>query len=221
MQVAPRTGLRAVGHARGEHQHPTQDWTRWCQMAVRTDFGLDKHFATAIAQWQGTPHALRHEDRTPPYGTAGYFSRGGKSPGHAVIIGQHSHVWSNDINTTGLISLTSIDHIEQKWGYAWEGWTETVNLFRIWGFGPAISADAVAHAQRGDREHPHGSLIKHQLAAAVGGHGMRLGDDHLGEPFGKAIKALQHRLDLKRTGVVGPRLLGWLADHQHAFTARP
>lgn len=223
MDVAPRTGLAAVAHIRGEHRNPTRDWTRLCQMATRTAFGLGPHFGTAIAQWRGTPRGLRHDDRDPAYGSAGFFSSPiPRQPGHAVVIGKGDHLWSNDIKAAGVISLTTIGAIEDRWGYRWEGWTETVNLHRILGHGPSLSAGSIARAQLGDREHAHGELLKRQLAAVpgIGRHGMRF-DDHLGEPLGDAVKDLQGRLGLKRTGVVGPRLLGWLADHDHAFTARP
>lgn len=222
MPIAPVTGVRAVAAGRAEHVNPTQDWTRLCQMFTRTRFGIGAGAPTAIGAFKAATR--RHEDRDAPYGTAGYFRAptAGK-PGHAVVMARGNQCWSNDIKRAGGIDLTTIDAIEDRWGYIWVGWTEDTNGVRFYGHGPSVSAEAVRKAQRANGDHPHGALIKAQLAAVhgIGRSGMRLRDDHLGSPFDDAVRDLQKRLGLKRTGLVGPRLLGWLADHDHAFTARP
>lgn len=224
MDIAPRTGVLAVAHARGEHRNPTTDWTRRCQEFTRDAFEIGPGARTAIEAFFACPAKLRHENKSAPYGTAGYFrAPAAGKPGHAIVNAGHQRAWSNDIKHAGSIDLTTIEEIERRWGYIWVGWTEATNGVRFYGHGPSISADAVKAAQQGAREHAHGQLLKRQLAGVpgIGRHGMRLTDDRLGHPFDDAVSDLQKRLGLKRTGLVGPRLLGWLADHDHAFTARP
>lgn len=226
LEVAPRTGTLANISAREEHQHESIDWTRKCQMFTRTRFDVPGRDLTATEGWQRAK--LRHPGdlKNIPFGTAGYFlnPKDPRSAGHAVFMAGGRRCWSNDIKVTGEISLTTIDIILQRWShYVWAGWVEDVNGYRIWGHGPAISVAAVRSAQRNNAAHPRGRLIKQQLAAmpGIGRSGMRLSDDKLGHPFDDAVRELQHRLDLKPTGVIGPRVLGHIADHHHAFTARP
>jgi hypothetical protein len=226
LEVAPRTGTLANISARDEHRHESIDWTRKCQMFTRTRFDAPPRDATATEGWKRAVYRHPGDLTHIPFGVAGYFinPRDPRSAGHAVFMAGGHRAWSNDIKVTGEISLTTIDFILFRWRqYEWAGWVEDVNGFRVWGHGPSISVGAVATAQRHGAGHPRGRLIKQQLAAipGIGRSGMRLSDDKLGHPFDDAVRELQHKHDLKPTGLVGPRVLGLIADHHSAFTTRP
>jgi hypothetical protein len=220
--IAPRTGIAAVRAGRVEIHHPSRDWTRDCQYFVRTRFGVGPGYATAHAAWMNTPTKHRERPDKAPYGTAGYFHGPPGSAGHAVLMLNGGRCLSNDIDRVGRISVTTVEEILRKWpGYEWDGWTEHVNGVRIWGHGPSLSADAIRKSQRGDHQQRHGALLKRELAAAVGRHGMNLHTDQVGAPMQEAVSALQRQLGFRRTGLVGPSVLAYLADRRSAFTSRP
>lgn len=220
---APRTGVAAVAWCRGQHLDPSRDWTRDCQMFCRSAFGLDAYFGRAIDAWQGAPPALRHPGELGPYGSVGYFAGPPGAAGHAVVFTREHRIWSNDIRAAGSIDLTTVAAIEARWGYQYLGWTESINLGRIYGHVPSLSADAIRDAQRDNRAHRHGALVKRELAVLpfIPDHWLDLSNGRLGGGTDRAVAELQRRLGLKATGLVGPRVLGHLADHRHRFTARP
>lgn len=222
MNIAPRTGVLAVREGMAERRQPTQDWTRLCQFFCRTRFGIGPGAKTAYLAFQSAQHRHDSGPSSAPYGTIGYMKGPKGAAGHAVVMVGDGNALSNDIRTAGRISLVSVHEILVKWpAYDWVGWTEDTNGARFYGFAPSISAEAVRKAQKGDHIHGHGSLLKRELADAVGNRGMKLSSDTVGAPMGDAVKVLQRRLGFKATGLIGPRVLGYLADRNHAFTARP
>lgn len=221
MEIASRTGIAAFRAGRAEIHTPSQSWDNQCQYFCRTRFNAPPGFKTAWLAWQGA--RLRHHTgpEDAPYGTVGYFKGPGPA-GHAVMMGTRGHCLTNDAVTDGRISFTTVEFILDAWpGAEWVGWTEDINGRRIWGHGPSLSADAIRKSQRGDHVHEHGALLKQEIAAAVGKHGMNLHTNQVGEPMHIAVKALQKQIGFKQTGMVGPGVLAYLADRRSAFTARP
>lgn len=225
LAVARRTGIEAVAWCRGQHLNPSLDWTRMCQMFTRSAFRDDGGFPTAVSAYFGAPRELRHDgDRRPPYGVAAYFAGPPGSAGHATVVTSGHRLWSNDIKRTGGIDLTTIGAIEDRWGYRYLGWVASVNRTRIYGHVPSLSAAYARHIQStGFYRWSHAGLIKRELRALpfIPDDAFNLENGKLAGKVDEAVAELQHRLGLKRTGLIGPRVLGHLADRRNRFTACP
>lgn len=109
-------------------------WYRKCEFATRTALGCPGGTDTAYHTWLAVPAAHRHTG-VPEAGTAFYFEskQGSSGAGHAVVVEKpgkdvrSTTVWSNDIKENGLISLTTIGHIEDAWGEKPLGWVTSIN----------------------------------------------------------------------------------------------
>ena len=63
--LAPRSRAEALQFAREEHAEGSRDWTNWCQMFVRTCWGIPALFGSAWLQWNGADAQDRHVGGSP------------------------------------------------------------------------------------------------------------------------------------------------------------
>jgi hypothetical protein len=184
-------------------------------MFVRLCFGLDGYYGSAEKAWAG--RVRPHSGRTPPPGVPVYFRI--QPFGHVTLSAGGGYVFSNDIARTGYISKVHISTIESRWNAPYLGWDEFVNRVRVLNY-PLITARSVTAALESGNAHPHGVLLKRELAAAVGRGNMDLSSAKLGSAFRSQSKKYQDRVGGAIDGTLNSLQLGFLADRRHAFTAR-
>lgn len=155
--AAIRKGADAVQWAKDQVDDPSQDWTRLCLRFVRRCFNVGPNFATAGDGWHGAE--FKHGTAsTPPLGVPVWWTNSGA--GHVVISAGNGWCYSNDILRTGSIDKVAISFITRKWGANYRGWSEDVNLVRVWRPGApslrSVDLSNLREAARRDQFEPQG-----------------------------------------------------------------
>jgi hypothetical protein len=129
----PRKPTEALTWARSQHQDGGREWGGLCLMFVRSCFGVDSHYGSAAAAWEGAQHKHRESDgRKVPRGVPYFWTGGSQGFGHVVISAGGGMCWSNDATVSGGISLVPINDITARWRQTPQGWTEDINRVRVW-----------------------------------------------------------------------------------------
>lgn len=134
---------QAFAFAEEQISTKSDDWYRLCQSFVRQAYGIDpfenQQNDTAYLTWRDFIGGKHPGDRNPPAGVPVYWKGGhphnGREDGdgHAAISAGNGMIYSNDIGgTKGAISKAPISDIEDKWGFEYLGWGETMNGIRIY-----------------------------------------------------------------------------------------
>lgn len=133
-----RNYREALVYARGEHDHESRDWTGYCQMFVRTCYGIPAVFGSAWAQWQGADPEDRHVGGDPgdaPLGSALCYK--GSSPfGHITLAATpfrdaDAGMWSNDLVLYGKIDKVLRTAPTTHWGQRYLGYLTAVNDYDL------------------------------------------------------------------------------------------
>ncbi|NUS01927.1 MAG: hypothetical protein HOV97_05110 [Nonomuraea sp.] len=136
--VSPRNFHDALLYARGQVDHPSQDWTGYCQAFVRSCWGIPPLFGSAWAQWLGADDADKHiggDIDAAPLGSALIFKGSGQY-GHIEFATypfptHTSGSFSNDLVTTGRINKVSRRAATDKWGQQYMGYLTAVNDYDL------------------------------------------------------------------------------------------
>jgi len=209
-------GGEAVARAAAEHVHPTRDWTRDCQMFVRTRYGVGPGSATARLGWLSAEN--KHTSYPPPAAVPVYFWMNNIF-WHATITADHSaNVWSNDILRRGKIDKVGIGFIESRWGARYLGWTEEINGVQVYDGRTVIDISNVIYAVRNGTHLHNGPEFKKAVAAEVGKGQMNLDSHVMGGGVKTQIGKLQEKWYGFHTGIPGPKLIVKLCD-KHGMKA--
>lgn len=131
---APHTLAQVLTWYQHENAHPSRDWTNYCQMSVRTAWGIPSLFASAWAQWLGADPEDKHAGGKPedaPIGAALLWK--GSSPyGH---IATHANpfpngaaaIWSNDLVRRGHLDKAAASAPVTEWHQGYLGYLTAVN----------------------------------------------------------------------------------------------
>lgn len=133
MSLSPRTTKEALQRAQAEHARRSRDWTGYCQMFVRSCYGVGPLFGSAIAQWHGCDPEDRHPGGKPadaPVGSLLCYA-GGKF-GHIQLAAHDfpsgaSGAWSNDLLRVGYIDKVHRNAPVNRWGHRYLGFITAVN----------------------------------------------------------------------------------------------
>lgn len=138
MTLSPRNYKEALTYARGEHDHESRSWAGYCQMFVRTSYGIPSGFGSAWAQWLGADAEDKHAGGSPhdaPLGAALLYK--GSSPyGHIMLAANDfpnddCGAWSNDLVTTGKIDKVVREAPVTHWGQKYLGYLTAVNDYDL------------------------------------------------------------------------------------------
>lgn len=152
-----RKGTAAVQFAKDQVSDPSQDWTAFCLKFVRRCFNVGPNFASAEAGWHGAE--FKHStSSTPPLGVPVWWTNG--RFGHVVISAGDGWCYTNDFLRTGKIDKVKITAITRGWGHHYRGWSEDVNLVRVWRPGApsrrSVDLSSLREAARRDQFQPQG-----------------------------------------------------------------
>jgi len=120
----PRSGNEAIAWARNHLRWPVG----YCQMYVRTAFGLGGGFGSASAQWYGARHRhFANRGAQCPRGVPVFWTGGSRGYGHVALSTGNGMCWSTDAGGAGRVAHVSIDGLTSRWGLNFVGWTEDMN----------------------------------------------------------------------------------------------
>lgn len=139
----PASSWRAVAVADVRGGPPL--WRNLCLKRVRTLLGVPAKYPSAIVAWDHVATADRHRGALPPRGVP-VFWRGGQY-GHVALSDGGGWCFSTDIKRRGRLDRVRIDLVTQRWGYAYLGWTETLNGVRV--YDPAARRPTLRLGSRG------------------------------------------------------------------------
>ena len=210
-----RHGTLATRFAAQQRDKRTEDWTRMCQNFVRTSLDVPAYYGSARKAWDAR---VRPHGGTPPPAVPVYFRTRSKW-WHVALSAGGGYVWSTDALRTGHVDKISIKALAAKWNAPYLGWDEYCNRQRIL-FRPLISAAEVTRCLEGSRAHPHGILLKRELAAAVGRGNMDLASAGLGSGTRSQVRLYQKKVGGTVDGTLNSFQLGMLANRRDVFTAR-
>lgn len=136
-------GKQAIAYAEDKISTGSTDFYRWCQRFVRSSYGIDSFQPegqdTAFLAWRDYVGGKHEGDRNPPEGVPVYWKGGhphsGREDGdgHAAISAGNGMIYSNDIGgKKGAISKVPLSMIEDKWGFEYLGWGESLNGVQIY-----------------------------------------------------------------------------------------
>lgn len=126
-----RSPEEAIDWARAQVEKRSRDWTGYCQMFVRTSFGVGMGFSSAIAQWHGADK--KHPTSDPlkvPRGVPVFWEGG--NYGHVALSLGNGRCVSTDARRLGWPDVVTIDSITKAWGYKLVGWAEDMNHTTVW-----------------------------------------------------------------------------------------
>jgi hypothetical protein len=116
---------QAVATALAEAQHASQDFENLCDRFVAVCYGF-KHsgYDSAKLHWDAIPDKHKHKnDHKPPVGGVPFWDT--STSGHTAICVSPGMIASNDIITTGDISVVRIGKISESWSTAsYLGWAD-------------------------------------------------------------------------------------------------
>jgi hypothetical protein len=104
-----------------------------CLAFVRTAYGVDPHFASAAAAWQGAQS--KHRVKTGmqvPRGAPVYWTGGSQGFGHVAIGTGNGQCWSSDAGGSGQTAKVGIDELTERWGLTLQGWSEDLNGVQVY-----------------------------------------------------------------------------------------
>ncbi|MDQ1103800.1 hypothetical protein [Nocardioides zeae] len=108
------------------------DWLAWCLVFVRSCFGVDARFLSAIKAWNGADRRhVTSRSETIPEGVPVFWRTRGPH-GHVALSLGNGYVLSNDILRRGRIDVVHIDVITKRWNATLLGWTEDLNGTTVW-----------------------------------------------------------------------------------------
>jgi hypothetical protein len=120
-----RSPTKAVKTALLEAKHPSQDFENLCDRFVAVCYGLaHSGYGSAKEHWDKIPDKHKHKlDAKPPVGGVPFWDT--KTSGHTAICVSPGMIASNDIITTGEVSVVRIGKISESWSTAtYLGWAE-------------------------------------------------------------------------------------------------
>lgn len=137
MTESPRDYAEALDWALAQANHPSQDWTNYCQKFVRSCYDIPALFGSAWAQWEGADPEDRHPGTNPddaPLGAALCFQGG--TYGHIDLAARpfptgRSGAWSNDLVVIGRIDKVGRNAPEAAWGHRYVGYLTAVNDYDL------------------------------------------------------------------------------------------
>lgn len=138
MTSSPHTLRESFAFAHSQAVNPTQDWTGYCQMFVRSCWGIPALFGSAWAQWLGADDEDKHiggDIHDAPVGSALCFK--GSSPfghiDHAAPEFKNGNcgAWSNDLVTYGHIDKVLREAPTTEWGQKYLGYLTAVNDYDL------------------------------------------------------------------------------------------
>ncbi|MDQ1103893.1 hypothetical protein [Nocardioides zeae] len=113
---------------------PTKDgtWLAWCLVFVRSCFGIDAAYTSAIKAWAGAERRhVTSRAESIPAGVPVFWRTPGPH-GHVALSLGNGYVLSNDILRRGKIDVVHSDVITKRWGATLLGWTEDLNGRTVW-----------------------------------------------------------------------------------------
>lgn len=129
----PRNAAQALAWARNQHDDGGREWGGLCLKFVRSCYDIDPFYPSAAAAWEGARLKHRETDGSKvPRGVPYFWTGGSQGFGHIVLSAGGGMCWSNDISSSGGISLAPILEITTRWRQTARGWTEDLNNARIW-----------------------------------------------------------------------------------------
>lgn len=138
MTDSPRSWSEALTYAQDQAARPSFDWTGYCQMFVRSCYGIPALFGSAWAQWLGADGEDKHVGGSPadaPVGSALCFK--GTGPyGHIDLAARPFDngapaAWSNDLVTYGDIDKVFRSAPTSNWGQPYLGYLTAVNDYDL------------------------------------------------------------------------------------------
>ena len=119
-----RTFEQARAFAVSEHERPSRDWYRFCQMFSRQCVGAGSFGASARLAFNATPESAKHRTTPPPPGSIAYYGYANSGAGHAVFVVDGGFVWSTDIRRKGKIDRVPWDVFMTAWHLPYRGWID-------------------------------------------------------------------------------------------------
>jgi hypothetical protein len=102
----------------------------YCLQQCRTWAGIAAGYPDASTAWRNTND--RHPgNRTPPRGSAVYWTGGSKGYGHIAISLGNGKVRSTDAGGAGQCATVSLGWVESHWGLPYAGWAWDINEVTI------------------------------------------------------------------------------------------
>ncbi|GAA1909474.1 hypothetical protein GCM10009737_08430 [Nocardioides lentus] len=125
---------QALAFARGQATRPSRDWTGYCQMFVRTSYGIGGGFGSAWLQWLGLGDDERVAGGNPSAAPLGapLFYKGSGPYGHVTLAARPladgtPGCWSNDLVTPGRIHHVARTRATSQWGQQYLGYGLSLN----------------------------------------------------------------------------------------------
>ena len=120
-----RTFEQAQTYAISQHEQPSRNWYRWCQVFSRQCVGAPGFGASARVAFNAIPERSKHRTSPPPPGSIAYYGFSDRGSGHAVFAVDAGFVWSTDIKRKGKIDRVQWDVFQTKWRLPYRGWIDT------------------------------------------------------------------------------------------------
>lgn len=135
---APRDFNDALKYAQVQDLRPSMDWTGYCQMFVRSCYGIPPLFSSAWTQWNGLDRDDKHAGGSPsdaPLGAA-LFYKGSGPYGHVMLAARPYKngtpaAWSNDLVARGKIDKVARTAPTSAWNQKYLGWSDAINDYDL------------------------------------------------------------------------------------------
>lgn len=124
MAMIRRSSREALAWALSESLRPKRSYEGLCLRAVRSALNVPSLYPDAHAAWDGVPASDRFRTLPPP--GKPIFWRVGKH-GHVALSCGFGVCWSTDILRRGKFDVVPLAFIEDRWGAAFLGWSESLN----------------------------------------------------------------------------------------------